>query len=341
MQLPFVAHLLPGVPIVPMVMGCQRRETAFALGDALARAVGRDRRPRWSPAATCRIITMRAAAEAMDAVVLGHVERLDAEGLMQALEREPHHACGGGPMVAVMHAARQLGCDARAGVEVRGLRRRQRRQVVGRRLHGGGDLVTAGNRIVGIRMINEDDQKQLLALARQALEARVTGGRAPDVVCTGRFALRCGAFVSIHSGEHLRGCLGRLTVDSPLGRTLAHLGARGGGFRSAVSGRLAARAAVPADRNLAADALSVRSRRSTRSRVGRHGLIVEQAAPGVCCCRRWQSSTRGIARRFSSTRVSKQDCRATPGGRRPHPGVRGVSLSERTRRDVGLSAADG
>jgi hypothetical protein len=45
----------------------------------------------------------------MDSIVLGHVERLDAEGLMQALEREPHHACGGGPMVAAMHAAKQLG----------------------------------------------------------------------------------------------------------------------------------------------------------------------------------------------------------------------------------------
>src|SRR6059036_308748 len=65
-----------------------------------------------------------------------------------------------------------------------------------------------------ICMISELDRKQLLSLARQALEARVAGDRPPDVACTGPLALRCGAFVSIHSGEHLRGCLGRLTVDS-------------------------------------------------------------------------------------------------------------------------------
>jgi len=41
MQLPFIARLLPGVPIVPLVMGYQRRETANALGDALARALAR------------------------------------------------------------------------------------------------------------------------------------------------------------------------------------------------------------------------------------------------------------------------------------------------------------
>jgi AmmeMemoRadiSam system protein B len=47
----------------------------------------------------------------MDAVVVDHVERLDAGGLMQALEREPQHACGGGPMVAVLDAAAQLGAS--------------------------------------------------------------------------------------------------------------------------------------------------------------------------------------------------------------------------------------
>jgi len=73
-------------------------------------------------------------------------------------------------------------------------------------------------------MISDLDRKQLLSLARRALEARVAGDRPPDVACTGPLALRCGAFVSIHSGEHLRGCLGRLTVDSPLGKTIVHLG---------------------------------------------------------------------------------------------------------------------
>jgi len=73
-------------------------------------------------------------------------------------------------------------------------------------------------------MISEAEQKQLLALARAALQARVSGGRPPDVACTGAFARRCGVFVSIHSGADLRGCLGRLTGDSPLGKTVVHLG---------------------------------------------------------------------------------------------------------------------
>ncbi len=73
-------------------------------------------------------------------------------------------------------------------------------------------------------MISEADQKSLLALARRALEARVAGARLSEVACTGALALRCGAFVSIHCGDDLRGCLGRLTVDWPLGQTIVHLG---------------------------------------------------------------------------------------------------------------------
>ena len=73
-------------------------------------------------------------------------------------------------------------------------------------------------------MINETDEKPLLTIARHALEARVVGSRPPHVVCTGPLALRCGAFVSIHNGDELRGCLGRVSTDSPLGATLVYLG---------------------------------------------------------------------------------------------------------------------
>ena len=73
-------------------------------------------------------------------------------------------------------------------------------------------------------MISNADEKPLLSIARRALEARVTGDRPPEVVCIGPLALRCGAFVSIHIGDQLRGCLGRLSPGSPLGNTLVYLG---------------------------------------------------------------------------------------------------------------------
>ena len=53
---------------------------------------------------------------------------------MAALEREPHHACGGGPMVAVLRAARRHGRHGGRRAQIRGLRRRLWRQIVRRRL---------------------------------------------------------------------------------------------------------------------------------------------------------------------------------------------------------------
>jgi AmmeMemoRadiSam system protein B len=121
MQLPFVARLLPGVPIVPLVMGYQTRQTALALGDALGRALRRPAAGGPEPRRDAEDDVLLVAssdlshyedaetAARMDAVVLGHVEGFDASGLMEALEHEPRHACGGGPMVSVLRAAALLG----------------------------------------------------------------------------------------------------------------------------------------------------------------------------------------------------------------------------------------
>jgi AmmeMemoRadiSam system protein B len=110
MQLPFLAHLMPGVPIVPMVMGHQTRKTAFALSKAVVDAVRSTGRDILLVASSdlSHYEDARLAAE-LDAVVIERVAALDASGLMQALELEPRHACGGGPMVAVLDAAMRLG----------------------------------------------------------------------------------------------------------------------------------------------------------------------------------------------------------------------------------------
>ena len=110
MQMPFVAHLFPRVPIVPLVMGRQTRDTAFALAAALARAAA-SRAPGVLLVASSDLSHYEDAstALALDEIVIRRVEAMDPRGLMDALEAEPRHACGGGPMVAVLDAAGRLG----------------------------------------------------------------------------------------------------------------------------------------------------------------------------------------------------------------------------------------
>ncbi|HYM23300.1 MAG TPA: AmmeMemoRadiSam system protein B, partial [Vicinamibacterales bacterium] len=50
-----------------------------------------------------------ATAGHLDRVVIDRIAAFDADGLQRALDVRPDHACGGGPTVAVMRAAKQLG----------------------------------------------------------------------------------------------------------------------------------------------------------------------------------------------------------------------------------------
>jgi AmmeMemoRadiSam system protein B len=116
LQLPFLARLLPQVPIVPLVMGHQTRQVAESLGEAIASAVRRHEGAGHGPVLLVASSDLShyedaATASRLDAVVLGCVESLDPGALMAALEHEPRHACGGGPMVSVLIAARALGAS--------------------------------------------------------------------------------------------------------------------------------------------------------------------------------------------------------------------------------------
>lgn len=110
MQLPFLQHLVPGLRIVPVLMGSQTRQAVEALAACLARAL-REQQALLVASSDLSHYHPAATANALDAKVVSDVERLDDDGLMQRLERDRGHACGGGPMVAVMKAARALGAS--------------------------------------------------------------------------------------------------------------------------------------------------------------------------------------------------------------------------------------
>jgi MEMO1 family protein len=108
MQLPFVQRLVPAAKILPLVMGWQTPATVRALGDALA-TVLRGRQAVLVASTDLSHYENAATAAGLDAIVIDHVQRFDADGLQRVLDARPEHACGGGPTVAVMRAARALG----------------------------------------------------------------------------------------------------------------------------------------------------------------------------------------------------------------------------------------
>jgi MEMO1 family protein len=113
MQLPFLQRVLPGTPIVPLVMGDQTRDTIDALAGALTTGLSGRRALLVASSDLSHYLDARTAAR-LDGRVIECVSAFDPEGLLAVLETFPNHACGGGPIVAVMLAARALGArDAR------------------------------------------------------------------------------------------------------------------------------------------------------------------------------------------------------------------------------------
>ncbi len=110
MQMPFLQRLVPGLRIVPMLMGSQSREEVEALGAALGKALA-GRRALLVASSDLSHYQPAAVANRLDAVVVDAVGRFDEESLLRRLETHDNVACGGGPVVAVMKGARALGAD--------------------------------------------------------------------------------------------------------------------------------------------------------------------------------------------------------------------------------------
>lgn len=116
-QLPFLQAALGEFRLVPIIMGIQEEPHPTLLAEAVASVV-RER------AAAARILLVASTdlshyypderAREMDGVLLGDVERFDAAALVADLAARRCEACGGGPLVATLRAARALGAERAA-----------------------------------------------------------------------------------------------------------------------------------------------------------------------------------------------------------------------------------
>jgi AmmeMemoRadiSam system protein B len=114
MQLPFLRRLLPDTPIVPLLMGYQTAHTIRALADALA-GVAPGRRALLVASTDLSHYFDATTAETLDHRVAECVRTFDPERLLALFEQIPEGergrfvACGGGPLLSVMFAARARG----------------------------------------------------------------------------------------------------------------------------------------------------------------------------------------------------------------------------------------
>jgi len=119
------------------------------------------------------------------------------------------------------------------------------------------------------------DRRTLLVLARQTVAARASGAAPPAVPATP--AARAGAFVTLHRGRQLRGCIGSLETDRPVAEIVRQSAAAAAAedprfppVRPEEVGALDVEVSVlgPLERLDPVDPAGVE--------IGRHGLVVEE-----------------------------------------------------------------
>jgi hypothetical protein len=72
--------------------------------------------------------------------------------------------------------------------------------------------------------LSPEERRQLLAIARGAIEGRLRSGRIPRIAPEEpAFTREAGCFVSLHMGPLLRGCIGTFREDRPLHRAVSEM----------------------------------------------------------------------------------------------------------------------
>lgn len=112
-QLPFLQRVLGDFKLVPIMIGDPSFASCQALSQGLVKALQASEAESFLLVASTDLSHFHDydTAVRLDKIVLKHVEAFDPEGLAHDLDARRCEACGGGPVVATMLAAKALGAD--------------------------------------------------------------------------------------------------------------------------------------------------------------------------------------------------------------------------------------
>lgn len=244
-ELPFLQTMLGDFNLVAIVMGNQDKTSCSALAEAIAKACsGRDDVLLVASSDLSHFYDYKTAKK-LDSHIVDRINAYDYEALYNDIQSKKAEACGGGPMIVAMMAAKMMGADGAKVV----------------RYANSGDVSGDSSSVVGylaavvykgdsgreVYEINTDEEssedleinpasavdfgltsneKQLLLdLARQSIEARLEN-RSLDLDKAdypGVLGEKRGAFVTLTIDDNLRGCIGYIQAVKPLYETIAEM----------------------------------------------------------------------------------------------------------------------
>jgi AmmeMemoRadiSam system protein A len=135
----------------------------------------------------------------------------------------------------------------------------------------------AGRKKAGISLgLREEEKKALRQIAQAAIEGRLKGGKAaPQEGLTPNLQENRGAFVSLHKGGHLRGCIGQIIPTKPLHQTIADM-AMAAAFDDPRFDPLSVKELKDLELEISVLTPMERVRNTDEIEIGRHGLYVKK-----------------------------------------------------------------
>lgn len=228
-QIPFLQRVLSDFKIVPiLMMGEAEYSVCQALAEKIFEAI-KDRNDILIIASTdLAHLYDYEETKRVDQNTISLIERLQPQELFEATLKDQAQLCGAGPVITAMLLAKKLGSD---GVEV--LKYANSGDITGRKGKGvycvgylsaviyKSPPFTEEQIKKGEEMLNPEQKKRLLQIARETIEAYVREKRVPDFIETDPELLKeKGAFVTIHKFGELRGCIGNIYGNQPLYLTI-------------------------------------------------------------------------------------------------------------------------
>jgi len=218
-QLPFLQKTLVGFKVVPVIMGDNDLAACEKLGALIAGAVGARKDVLVVASSDMYHGYDYDEADAVDAVTLSYLSKMDDTGLYEALRNGTAQLCGGFPVVTAMLAAHKLGHD-----KLFMLAHTNSAVATGNKKKGVwtvGYTSCAIDREGGKDMLNKEQKKQLLTLARRSIETYLSTGKKLEVSESDQLLqTEMGAFVTLSEHGQLRGCIGNMVGRQPLYLTI-------------------------------------------------------------------------------------------------------------------------
>jgi hypothetical protein len=232
LQIPFLQTVLKSFKLVPIAMEPDWSwETCQYLSSAIAETVRGKKVLLVASTDLSHFHSYNIAVE-LDRIFLNHIVRFDIEGLNRDLKSNRTEACGGGPVVTIMLAAKALG--ANKGKVLKYLNSGDvtgdRSRVVGYaagvfyKTVGGAEKMKEEKK-VGVDLgLSEEEKKTLHHIAKTVIENMARGKPVPEFkVDAPTLKENRGAFVTINKRGQLRGCIGYIEGHGPLYKTIEEM----------------------------------------------------------------------------------------------------------------------